>query len=597
MNKQAKTIAVLPFVNMSGDAAYEYLSDGMTEEIINALTKVDQLKVTSRTSSFYFKNKKLPLPEIGAALNVATILEGSIRVSGTQLRITAQLIDVADDFHFWSENFDRPIADLFAVQDEISLLIADKLRENLGHLEIEDQLVESYDIPVDLYKQYLKAKYHVLQMTKHDIELSLSIFLEIIEAQPNYPLAYLGVHQAYTMLGTIGLAPAAETFLKGKEYLDKAIAMAPDLPECQIQSAWISYLQDWDIASAYVHVNKALDSRPVVDSYQTMASILVAEGKFTAALNYLETALQLDPFSEINYHLKGFIHYAQEKFEQAIECFEKSNQLKPTFNIPNLYKGLSLMLLGRHQEALEHFLNIQEDATGDLIQLGGTTIAHIFLGNAKEAQAGLDQLNGLLTTPLMGRAVTMLTLCKAASEDDQEVLALVEQGVQYRLPLTVYLYIDPFLKPLRSDERFQNLMRQVLGPTTSFDFSKRKYKKSLFDPALLQQYKAQLEQYMQEKSPYLDPELSLRSLAQQLDLSPNQLSQLLNEGFDRNFSEFINLYRLETFKQKANDPANQQLTILALAYDSGFSSKTVFNTFFKKVEGKTPREYFKHNKL
>ncbi|MFT6321364.1 MAG: TolB-like protein/class 3 adenylate cyclase, partial [Granulosicoccus sp.] len=159
-----KTIAVLPLVNMSADADNEYFSDGMTEEIINALAKIKGLKVTSRTSSFFFKNKKIPLSQIGEELNVATILEGSIRLSGNKMRITAQLINVKDDFHFWSETFDRSIDDIFAVQDEISLLIADRLREHLGHFELGSHLVDDLNIPIEVYKKYLKGRYYLMKL-------------------------------------------------------------------------------------------------------------------------------------------------------------------------------------------------------------------------------------------------------------------------------------------------------------------------------------------------------------------------------------------------------------------------------------------------
>ncbi len=136
-------------------------------------------------------------------------------------------------------------------------------------------------------------------------------------------------------------------------------------------------------------------------------------------------------------------------------------------------------------------------------------------------------------------------------------------------------------------------MRQVLGTETTFNISKRKYKKSLLDEEVLQKYKHQLETLMVNEKPYLDPNLTLRSLAQIMAIPPNHLSQLLNEGFDKNFAEYVNSYRVETFKSKAADPTQQHLTILALAYDSGFNSKTVFNTFFKKMMGKTPKAYWK----
>lgn len=591
--KQTKSIAVLPFVNMSADKDNEYFSDGMTEEIINALSKIKNLKVTSRTSSFFFKNKNIPISQIGRELNVSTILEGSVRLSGNRMRITAQLIDVADDFHFWSQTFDRSFEDIFAVQDEISLLIAEKLREHTGHFDIEDHLVDTPGIPAETYKRYLKSRYHLLKMSKPDIDLGLSLIEEIIREQPKFALAYLAAHLGYALLGTIGLMPAAEAFAKGKPYLDKAIELNPELPECQLNLAWISFLQKWDLAATYRHLNKALEIRPVADFYQSMASVLVAEGKYLAALHYLETALELDPFSEINYHLKGFILYAQEKFDKAIESFEKSVQLKSNFSIPILYWGQSLLCMGRAADGLAFFQKLPDDEPGDILKLGGTTLAYAAVGDTPRAEAGIAEIEMKLQTDLTERAMNLLILCQAMLGRTEAALQLIERGIAFRLPMMVYLNIDPLLKPLRSVPRFQELMRQVLGEKTAFEGSERKYKKTLFSKEELNQYRQQLEHLMSEEKPYLDPGLTLRDLAQMLNIPPNHLSQLLNEGFDQNFAEFVNAYRLETFKSKAVDPSFQHLTLLGLAYESGFNSKTVFNTFFKKMTGKTPKAYWK----
>ncbi|GJM34902.1 MAG: hypothetical protein DHS20C18_39030 [Saprospiraceae bacterium] len=591
--KTAKSIAVLPFVNMSANEDNEYFSDGMTEEIINALAKIKKLKVTSRTSSFFFKNKNIPIPKIGRELNVSTILEGSIRLSGNRMRITAQLIDVDQDFHFWSETFDRSIEDIFAVQDEISLLIADKLREHLGHFDIEDHLVEAQDVPIEAYKRYLKSRYHLLKMSKPDIEKGLSILEGVIEEVPNFALAYLGIHLGYTLLGTIGLEPANEAFAAGQPFLDKAIELNENLPECQLHLSYICFLQKWDLAGTYRHLNKSFEIRPTVEYYQSMASTLVAEGKFSAALHYIDTALQLDPFSPINFHLKGFIFYSQEKYEKAIEWFEKGVKLKSQFMVSTLYLGQALLLMGRTREGLQYFQNLIDDEPGDLMKLGGTTLSYAALGDIVQAEAGIAKLEAAMETDLMGRAMNLLILCQTMLGKQEAAFQLIEQGIAYRLPMMVYLYVEPILKPLHDNPRFLELMREILGEKTNFDFSKRKYKKALLDKKLLAQYKQQLEVLMSTEKPFLDPELTLRALAQMLDIPPNHLSQLLNEGFDKNFAEFINTYRLETFKSKAADPTQQHLTILALAFDSGFNSKTVFNTFFKKMEGKTPKAYWK----
>ncbi len=592
LKEPTKTIAVLPFVNMSSSQENEYFSDGMTEEIINALAKIKTLKVTSRTSSFFFKNKNIPIREIGEALNVSTILEGSIRLAGNRMRITAQLIDTRDDYHFFSETFDRSMDDIFAVQDEISLLIADKLREHIGHFEIEDHLVEDPDIPVEVYQKYLKSRYHLLKMSLADLEKGKALLEEIIASYPNYAPAQLGMHMAYTLIGTLGFMPAAEAFAEGHPYLVKAIELDEDHPECQLHLSWISFLQEWDLPATYKHLSKALEMRPVVDTYQTLTSVLVAEGKYPAAMNYIDIAIQLDPFSEINCHLKGYIYYLEGKYEEAIKWFKQGIEYKADSTVSLLYWGQALILMEQPEECLTYFQNLSVDEA-DPMKLGGITLAHAAMGEKEKAQEGITKLEEALAADFQERVINLLILCHTIMGNHEKAIQYIEQGVQYRLPLMVYLYVEPMLKPLRSYPRFQELMKTILGETTQFDFSERKYKNSLLDEELLIEYKNRLEQIMQQEQPYLDPELSLRSLAEMMDIPSNHLSQLLNEGFDKNFSEFINTYRLEAFKEKVAEPKNRQLTILALAFDSGFNSKTVFNTFFKKTMGKTPKAYWK----
>lgn len=587
------SIAVLPFVNMSSSVENEYFSDGMTEEIINALAKIQQLKVTSRTSSFFFKNKNISISKIGEELNVSTVLEGSVRLSGNMMRITAQLIDVADDFHFWSETFDRSLDNIFSVQDEISLLIADKLREHLGHFDIEDHLVDVPDLEVEIYKKYLKGKYHFLKLSQSNIEKSIILFKSVIKAQPNFALAYLNINMAYAALGSLGLIPASDAFAIGKPFLDKGIELDENLPESQINLALTCCYQYWDFEGAYLHLNKALEVRPTADVYLNISIMLAAEGKFKAASNYLDDALQLDPLSHINHHMKGCLLYYQEKYEQAISCFEKSVRLEPNFVYSKLYWGQNLLLMGKTKAGLVHFQNFPPDELGDLSKLGGTTLAYAALGDFIKAEEGIAKLETALQTDSMGSAMSFLILCKTMMGRYDDAIQLIKQGVAYKLPMMLLLSTEPIVKVLRSKPRFQVLMQQIFGEKTSVHLSNRKYKKSLFDKALLEQYKQQLEDLMSEESPYLDPSLTLRSLAQILVLPPNHLSRLLNEGFDKNFAEYINSYRVETFKSKVTDSTQQHLTILALAYDSGFNSKTVFNTFFKKMTGMTPRAYWK----
>ena len=197
-NLKDHTIAVLPFVNMSASDENEYFSDGITEEIINALAKIADLKVTSRTSSFSFKGQNKPINEIGNELNVSTILEGSVRLAGNQMRITAQLVDVVDDFHFWSETWDRELENIFEIQDEISLIIADKLREHLGHFEIQEQLVEKQTDSIDAYEYSLKAKYLRNKWNPEDVKKAILLYEKALDLDPNHYKSHLGLADSYS---------------------------------------------------------------------------------------------------------------------------------------------------------------------------------------------------------------------------------------------------------------------------------------------------------------------------------------------------------------------------------------------------------------
>lgn len=586
-----KSIAVLPFVNMSSDKENEYFSDGITEEIINALTKINGLKVTSRTSSFFFKGKNIPINQIGKKLNVNIILEGSVRLSRNLMRITAQLIDVKNDFHFWSETFDRSINNIFAVQDEISLLITDKLREHLGHFEIEEQLIEAPNLSVKDYQAYLKSRFYILKMTLPSINKGITILKSIIEQQPNFPQAYLGMHLSYTLLGTIGLMPASEAFVKGQVYLEKAVDLAPNLAECQLHLAWISFLQEWNLSETYIHINNALETHPIVDVYQTLTSVLVAEAKYEAALNYIETAIQIDPLSGINYHLKGYIFYGQEKYDEAIKCFEQSIKLNANSSVSVLYWGQALLLKEDYEAGLSFFENLP-DEVDDLKKLGGITMAHAAMGNHSEAMRGIKQLKLAMKTDLMDRALNILIICHALMGQNEQAIRYLEQGIQDRLPMMVYLNIEPCLKAIRSMPRFKELMQPIFGKTVVVK-QKKKYKKSSLTPKETAYYYQKLQQLISEEAPYLQANLSLRGLAKMLNMHPNKLSELLNEKIGKNFSSFINYYRVETFKKLASMPQNNHLSLLGLAYESGFNSKTSFNTFFKKEVGITPRAYLK----
>ncbi len=592
--KETTSIAVLPFINMSASKDNEYFSDGITEEIINALAKIKNLKVTSRTSSFYFKNKNIPITQIGKELNVSSILEGSVRLGGNKVRITAQLINVEEDFHFWSETFDRSLDDIFAVQDEISLLIADKLRENMGHFDIDDQLVETPEIPVPIYKKYLKGRYLIHKLNLSDIQKGIAVLQEIIESSPNFPLPYTAIHFGYTFLAVLGIIPAHEAFAKGNHYIIKALELDSQLPECQHYLAGVNFWQRWDLDATYKHLNKAIKIKPgYADAYQAMSLLLVIDGNFAAGKNYIDTALQLNPFSAMNHYLLGILYYMKEQYESAIPSFEKAISIEPNFMMSYVMQSASLLLLGKIEAGMSIYQNLPEVRIGKLIKLGGETLVYAVAGNEEKAEEGIALLKAELQSEFRERTLIFLLVCYSALGKYEAAIDLFEQGVKERLPVMVMMPPDPIVKTLRPIPRYQKIVQEIYKKRQIALQPKKKYKKSSLKQKDVNAYLHRLEKFMETEKPYLQPDLSLRQLAEITDIHPNHLSQLLNEQMDKRFSEYINSYRLETFKSLAGNPANRHLTILAIAYESGFNSKTVFNTFFKKMMGMTPSQYWK----
>ena len=589
-----KSIAVLPFVNLSNNIDNEYFCDGLTEEIIYALAKIKDLVVTSRTSSFYFKNKKVTANEIREKLKVATFIEGSVRASKKKMRITVQMIDTLEDFHFWSKTFDRNPDDIFEIQDEISLFIAEKLREHVGHIEIEDKLVEPIDVPVKIYREYLKGRYYLMKLDYDSSLKAIEIFKSIIKKSPKFANPYLDINQAYTFMGTMGLLPAFEAFQKAQPFFEKAMSLNPNSSRVQLNLSWIECWQNWNLKKAYEHANKALEIQQADDIYLTISNFLTVEGKLDAARNYLDKALQLDPYAAINHHYKGFLYYLQEDYSTAIPFLKKALELDPMLPFPPIYIGICLLMSGKPNEALTYFGSLEGVSVKDLTKLGGKTMCYAKLNETEKCNDGLKELETYLTTALVDKAFTFLILVNALLGNNEKVVDLVTQAYHSRLPLILLLNPSPILKPVKNHKGFKEIMLKAIPDNVNYK-QKKKYKQSLLDTDEIKNYSKELELIMEDYKLYLNPDLSLKDLASYLELPANYVSQLLNLGFQKNFSEYVNSYRVNEFKERVLLEEYKGLTLMAVAYDSGFNSKTVFNTFFKKIEGTTPNSYLRSN--
>lgn len=587
-----KSIAVLPFVNMSSDVENEYFSDGITEEIINALAKIEILKVTSRTSAFYFKGKNLPITKIGEELGVTILLEGSVRLSGSAMRITAQLIDAAEDFHFWSETWDRSLDNIFEVQDEISLLIADKLREHFGHFELEEHLVDKKTESLDAYTLFLKGRYHLNKWNPDEVKQSMSFFEKALLMDPNHADSMVGLADAYSFLAMISAISYEEGWGKCAELTHKALTINKDLPSAYYQLANMAFFTSSDFKEAFLLTKKAIKlNANHIESQQFMAFLHIVAGKKVEARKHLELALSIDPLSQETLFYRGYIDYMCEEYLASLKQMDACLELNP-MNIPaHSVKTLCLLMMNRYDEALRYYDQLPAEIIVLDDEIGVKTIGHTLNGNKAVAAEHLEKLKARAGGENGFSADAFLFLLAGATAQNDKAFEWVAKSKKSHSPLLLLRYSEPLVNPIKSDIRYAEY-QEKLFPKHLFSITKNTSgKKPLLDETAASKLKERLVTHIETDKPYLNPELSLRSLANDLEVHPNQISWLLNDGFGKNFNEFINHYRVEAFKKMAVDPENANLTIIAIAYDCGFNSKTVFNTYFKKETDLTPKQF------
>lgn len=595
MNHQ-KSIAVLPFVNMSNDIDNEYFSDGITEEIINALSNIKALKVIARTSSFAFKGKHIDVREVGKELNVSTILEGSVRKANNRVRISAQLIDTSNGTHYWTKNFDRELDDIFKLQDEISLLIADKIRENFGHFNVDDSLVTHYNISTTAYHEYLKAKKLISRFNKNDALEGITILKNVIEQYPTFALAHVHIHYAYNILAAAGLMPVKEAFEIGGHYLDTAHHLKVDLPEVHHSLGWDALNKKWDFKAAACHLKKALELKPgYSDAHQKLFITLILEGNLEEANAHINTAYTLDPLNDLNNYFMGYNAYIN-KDKNAVEryfkrCFEINNKFIVGYGI----YALALAYQNQPKHIIEVAISIPDIDGSKTEQLIMTTLAYAVMQDSTNVETNLELLEPLLNTDSRERVRFFLVYIYTILKQYDTALDLIDEGITYKEPLMTLVKVDPLLEPLHNLERFKKQLQIIFALSNESEIQTKTIEKQLLSKTQIEHYKTTILSLMKNEECFLDTTLSLRTLADKIDIHPNHLSWLLNASFKKNFNDFINTYRLEYFKTIALKPEFKHITILGLAYDSGFNSKSVFNTFFKKMEGVTPSKWLQQH--
>jgi serine/threonine-protein kinase len=453
-----KSIVVLPLANMSADPENEYFSDGMTEEIINALAKIPDLQVASRTSSFAFKGKNVDIREIGEKLGVSSVLEGSVRKIGNRIRITAQLVNVANGYQLWSESYDRQLEDVFAIQDEISRAIVDALKVRLMGAS-EQPLVRPTTENLEAYTIYLKGRFFVNRLAEHDLHKALTLFEQALDADPGYARAYSGIADCWSNLADDWVAPD-EAYPRAKSAAVRAIQLEPTLGEAHTSIGKVLCWYEWDFEGASRALAKAVDYNPnYAEAHFVYGSTLPAVGRLPEAVDELRKALVLDPLSaHFSRWLGRFLLYA-ERYEAAIEQGRKTLEIEPNYFQAYLDIGAAELALGRTAESLKSFR--QGQSLGTAVRSYDAMIVRslVQLGELEEANAIMERLETQAKTEYLRAEV--LAMGYAALGDLDKAFASLQRALDARSSGLIYLHLDPGYGPLRSDQRFGPMVKKI----------------------------------------------------------------------------------------------------------------------------------------
>jgi len=459
--KWKNSIAVLPFVDMSPQKDQEYFCDGMTEELINRLSNIKQLKVPARTSAFFFKGKEQDIREIGRKLDVNTVLEGSVRRAGNELRITAQLINIADGYHLWSDTYDRELKDVFSIQDEISLQIINKLKiELLG--DVKDRVVKRYTDNTEAYDSYMRGTWlYYNKMTEEDWRKAILHFERAIEMDPDFSLAYYQLACINLDLSLFYFASADEAVPKAKKALEQALKIDPELPEALAMSGFIKFRFEYDWLSGESDTRKALELNPnCMDAHNNLGQILLAnKGQIDKAIEEGSATLQLDPLSlywQINY--AWFLYYAR-RYDDAIRQCQKSLDIDPEY-------PWSLSILGRcylqktlFQDAIAALQKAVAYSGNSTENMSYLAYAYVMSGDLEKARETLGELDELSKSIHVSKYC--LAPIYAAMENKNRAFELLEVAYEERDGNLIFLKVDPKFDVLRSDPRFEMMLKKI----------------------------------------------------------------------------------------------------------------------------------------
>ena len=460
------TVAVLPFVDRSPGGDQEYFSDGIAEELIATLARVEGLRVASRTSSFSFKGRNEDIRTIGRELGVAAVIEGSVRREGEQLRITAQLVNVADGYQLWSDTYNRSAGDAFAIQHEIANAIARTLQLRLVGQAVDSQVPLPDAAAYDLYLKgrhalYLKGRYAWYTRTEHGVRDALNFFQQAVDQDSTYVRAHAGVADAYAILGFYDYMAPTEAFPRAEAAAKRAATLAPFLSEPHATLGYVALYHHWNLERGEEEFRRAISLNPnYATAHQWYANLLTAAGRFPEAEREMRRAQEIDPLSLIASAALGWVlYYAGNYPAAAVQCLQ-TLALNPEYGLAHLWRGWALQEMDSLSAAIEsHRKAVAASDSGALFvaSLARSLALH---GDRDEAEGLLRRLEARADS---GRYVPAYELAKVheALDRPDRALALLEQANVQRAHSMMFLRVDPQLARLRARPGFQALVRQV----------------------------------------------------------------------------------------------------------------------------------------
>jgi serine/threonine-protein kinase len=449
-----KSVAVLPFVNMSSDKENEYLSDGLTEEVLNALAKVKGLRVPARTSSFAFKGKTDDIRKIGEQLSVTTVLEGSVRKAGDKLRITAQLVNVADGFHLWSETYDRDMTNLFTIQSDIASRVAEALKvQLLGAVLKPTTNVEAYTL-------YLKGRYLWNRRTVEDIRQAIEHFNRAIAEDPACAVAHAGLADCYVVLPSYTGLPYRDAFPKARAAALQALELDSTLAEPHAALAFIKAYFDWNWTESEAGFRRAITLNPnYATAHHWFANVLESLCRNDEALAELKQAQEIDPLSRIINASLGIALHRAGKTDAAMDMLKKQIALDPSFLVAHQHLGIIYLDNRKLPEAIAEFETMRRlDGSGTygLVELGA---GYLLAGRTNDVRTIRNQMLDLQQQGNDQRVG--IAKAQRALGDDEAALTSLEKALEERAFGLESLYCDSFWKELRPHPRFQAILRKM----------------------------------------------------------------------------------------------------------------------------------------